>query len=273
MRADAVVARLTRNKVAEKFAYHVAAITRFLVNESSVEPTFVRAFVVAAHPDDDAIGCGGLLWHIARAGGDVCVCYLTDGSQSHPGSKRYPPASVAALRAMEARASLRILGIGRAPLFFGIRDGSLGKLKQAVRLQTVDRLARAIEAFEPDVVLAPWIRDPHPDHVAASRMTADALAKLSKPPALYGYEVWLSIRGSRAEHPQPGETTTRELILDPQTIERKRRGILAHRTQTTPMIDDDPDGFYISEPLLQLWLGTTERLHAMSILPPGSAGA
>ena len=228
-----------------------------------MEAPFKKAFVVAAHPDDDVIGCGGLLWKIARAGGEVCVCYLTDGSRSHPGSVRYPPSAVAELRAREARAALHVLGITQEPLFFELADGSLARLDTDLREHAIERLARAIEAFEPEIVLAPWRRDPHPDHAAAAAIAAEALGTLGMPPAFAGYEVWLPIRGSRADHPQPGETATLAFGLDPEARDRKRRAILAHRTQTTAMIDDDPEGFHIDEALLQRWLGDDERLHAM----------
>jgi LmbE family N-acetylglucosaminyl deacetylase len=219
-----------------------------------------RLFVVAAHPDDDVIGCGGLIACVAAAGGAVVVAYLSDGSRSHPGSTRYPPAAVAAMREAEARAALRILGVRETPLFFAAVDGTLGDLEPAPRNALVERLANAIATFTPDLVLAPWRRDPHPDHVAAAALTSDALARLGSAARFGGYEVWVRIRGTPEEHPQPHEATAHELPLGPETLERKRRALLAHRSQTTALIDDAPAGFRIGDTLLERWLVPIERI-------------
>lgn len=205
---------------------------------------------------------------VASEGGAVLAAYLTDGSRSHPGSKAYPPAAVAKLREAEAREALDILGIRQVPLFFRLQDGALTDVATSVRAETVAGLVRALTVFRPDLVLAPWLRDPHPDHRAASEIAAEAAGALASGIPLEGYEVWLPIRGSRADHPQPGEATSREFRFDARALERKRRAILAHRSQTSRMIDDDPEGFSIDENLLQRWLALTERYHSMPARSP-----
>ena len=42
-------------------------------------PAFRRVLAVAAHPDDETVGCGGLLALLADAGAVVDVCFATDG--------------------------------------------------------------------------------------------------------------------------------------------------------------------------------------------------
>jgi LmbE family N-acetylglucosaminyl deacetylase len=220
-----------------------------------------RLFVVAAHPDDDTIGCGGTIALVARCGGAVRVAYVSDGSRSHPGSRRFPPERIATLRAGEARASLAILGVREEPVFFALLDGSLGSLRSTTRAGTVERLAREIAAFDPDLVLAPWQRDPHPDHMAAAALTSDAISSLPSAPQCLSYEVWLPIRGADVDRPTADEAIVHTISLDAEIRQQKRRAVLAHATQTTDLIDDDPDGFRIDESLLARWTGPSEILY------------
>ena len=198
----------------------------------------------------------------AETGGDVMVAYLSDGSRSHPGSRRFPPFRVAQLREAEARDSLRVLGIAREPHFFRLPDGELSTLGDGVRSEIVARLAVLFEAFAPDMLLAPWQRDPHPDHVGAARIAADAARTSAGAIRQAGYEVWLSVRGTTADRPRAAQTQSFVVELDEGIQKRKREAILAHRSQTSDLIDDDPDGFRIDEALLAHWVGPIERFHA-----------
>ena len=47
--------------------------------------------VLAAHPDDDTLGAGGLMATAAVAGTDVTVVFASDGEGSHPGSPTCAP--------------------------------------------------------------------------------------------------------------------------------------------------------------------------------------
>ena len=46
--------------------------------------------VLAPHPDDESLGCGGLIAQACAAGIEVHVAILTDGSMSHPNSAAFP---------------------------------------------------------------------------------------------------------------------------------------------------------------------------------------
>ena len=62
--------------------------------------------VVSPHPDDDVIGCGGTLARLAERGTPCTVAYVTDGSQSYPGSAAFAPERIARIREAEARQAL-----------------------------------------------------------------------------------------------------------------------------------------------------------------------
>lgn len=227
-----------------------------------------RVFVVAAHSDDDTIGCGGTMSKLARAGASLAVAYLTDGSRSHPGSRRYPPPAIRDLREREAVAALTELGVTCVPEFFGLPDGGLAQLSSAQCEAAGARLASSLASFAPDLVLVPWRRDPHPDHAACAVLARIALARARSRVPVAEYEVWLPIRGTELQRPRPGEVRTCEFALDAEALVRKRAALLEHRSQTSDLIDDDPEGFRIGPELLERWLGPTERFH----FDYGSAG-
>ena len=43
--------------------------------------------IVAPHPDDESLGCGGLIAQLCSMGRPPLVVIATDGSRSHPGSR------------------------------------------------------------------------------------------------------------------------------------------------------------------------------------------
>ena len=58
--------------------------------------------ILAPHPDDESLGCGGLIAACCAAARPPLVVILTDGSQSHPQSNLHSPPKLAALREAEA---------------------------------------------------------------------------------------------------------------------------------------------------------------------------
>ena len=62
--------------------------------------------VVAPHPDDESLGCGGLIVQALADGRAVRVVIVSDGCGSHPNSKAYPHERLRALRESETVAAL-----------------------------------------------------------------------------------------------------------------------------------------------------------------------
>jgi LmbE family N-acetylglucosaminyl deacetylase len=133
--------------------------------------------VVAAHPDDETIGCGGALARHAAAGDTVTVVVATSGEATGGGGR-----DVAAARERECRAACAALGLG-APVFLRLPDGGLaartGDLAAALR-----RLGGAAA-----VAYVPNLLDPHPDHRAANLALADAGLDAE----VLGTEVWSAV--------------------------------------------------------------------------------
>lgn len=217
--------------------------------------------VVAPHPDDDAIGCGGTIARCAALGFEVNVVYVTDGAASHPNSKRFPPEALRVIREREAVAGLRLLGVREAPTFLRVPDGQVSGLPRASRAAVVEALVRAFSAPGCHAVFAPWPGEPHPDHAASAALAIDAVRRTARRPTLLWYAVWLDVFGEPADRPPPG-TPLLEVVLSEGERQRKRAALMAHASQTSRLIDDDPDGFYATPELLERWLAPAERFYA-----------
>lgn len=205
---------------------------------------------VAPHPDDESIGCGGLIAVLRDLSVEVCVLLLTDGTASHPGSVRFPPAARRALRRRELLAALAELGVDANALDeAGLADGSVPGPAQAGFEAAVAAVRRCLLDRRPGAVVLPWRRDPHPDHRAANAIARAANAALAVPAFEIEYPLWLAHRGSAEEALQPGEGAVHRLDVG-AAVPRKQRAVAAHRSQHGLVIDDDPDGFVLPQGML-----------------------
>jgi LmbE family N-acetylglucosaminyl deacetylase/O-antigen/teichoic acid export membrane protein len=151
-------------------------------------PTARRVLVLAPHPDDETIGCGGTVALLARSGATVTVAVATSGEMAvaEPGS----PAEIRSRRRDEASAACCQLGVAE-PIFLDLPDGVLSDHRGLL----VGQLARLAERVCPDAVFVPWPLDDHPDHMAL----ASALADVELPDSceVWSYEVWAALPANR----------------------------------------------------------------------------
>lgn len=145
-----------------------------------------RVAVVAPHPDDESIGCGGVL-ALHRAQGDaVHVIVVTDGDAGDP-EGRYPRDGYVALRRDECRRAVALLG-GAAPGFLGFADG---RVEDAAPLR--EALRTALHDAAPDIVYHPAIAEMHRDHHVVGVVALRACAELERPVRTFAYEVWAPV--------------------------------------------------------------------------------
>jgi LmbE family N-acetylglucosaminyl deacetylase len=156
--------------------WHQAAAEAPVGPTGSELPSGAALLVVAAHPDDEAIGAGRLL---ADHDGPVRCLTLTAGERCHGSGT--DTGQVARTRLREWREALAVLGATplETPRW---PDGRLADHEQEA--------AEALSALaaEAGAVLAPWRHDPHPDHEAAGRIAAAAARRAGVP--CWSYLVW-----------------------------------------------------------------------------------
>ncbi len=171
-------------------AWPVLLATRSLLGQRPVIglPHAKRVLVVAAHPDDEVIGCGGTVRLLADAGATITAVYATSGDASI-GSDRTAE-ELAELREAEARAGAAVIGATRTT-FLRLPDGGLADRSDDL----VAALTTVIDAEAPDVVLAPWRWDDHPDHRAI--MAALCSSGLPDDLEVWTYECWTPLPANR----------------------------------------------------------------------------
>jgi LmbE family N-acetylglucosaminyl deacetylase len=205
--------------------------------------------VVAPHPDDESLGCGGAIALLRRHSVPVWTLFVTDGAASHTRSVRYPPPALAALREEEALAALSALGVKPdAVTFLRMPDRALPTPDSPEYVAPVKHVREIIAERAPQTVLLPWRRDPHPDHRGAAQLVRAALAQLPLPPRVLEYPIWLWHLAQPGDGPAPHEVIAWRLDIAP-VLEEKRAAIAAHRSQTIGLADD-PSGFRLTSDLL-----------------------
>ncbi|WP_082684835.1 PIG-L deacetylase family protein [Hymenobacter sedentarius] len=208
--------------------------------------------VVAPHPDDEALGCGGLLALLRQAQQPVAAVLVSDGTMSHPASERFLAPARRAVREAEFRQALGSLGIMTEPLLLGLPDSLVpGSDAEPGFAEAVAQLRDFLTRHRAATVLVPWRRDPHPDHRATSQLVQAALAAQPEPPSCLEYIVWAWERAAPDDLPTP-EDGVRGFRLDiGPVVPQKQRAIAAHRSQVAPGIfTDDPSGFLLSPEML-----------------------
>src|SRR5436190_13484773 len=143
--------------------------------------------LVAAHPDDETLGFGGVLARYASEGVETSLLTATRGErgryQAHRfGTPEHPgAAALGRIREAELRDAGGALGIGRVRLL----DYHDQQLDQADVREAVLRIADEIREARPHVVMtfAPDGAYGHPDHIAISQLTTAAIVAAASHPS------------------------------------------------------------------------------------------
>ncbi len=140
-----------------------------------------RVLVLAPHPDDETLACGGVL-ALHRGLDSAFVIVASDGSRGVYGAE---PAALAARRREELAAATAALGLAPVQVaWWGFEDGTLSARVD----QLGERLGEALDELRPDIVLSPWAFDIHPDHAALGGAARAATAH--RPVELLEYVTW-----------------------------------------------------------------------------------
>lgn len=227
--------------------------------------------VVAAHPDDETLGVGGLIAIAAAQGHNVDVILCSDGEASHPGSPTHSPEQLSRIRRQEFAAALAALEGMEGPehqspgsvrtVVLGLPDGELA--------QHSERIASEIRnvATRRSTIAAPLREDGHPDHTAAATAAAQVAADIGA--ALVEYPIWYWHWASPASDTR--WRTMRPLRLDEAAAQAKRRALEAYPSQTKPLSQATEDAAVLTSAFLGHFSHDTEVLR-LSTPGRGSAG-
>jgi N-acetylglucosamine malate deacetylase 1 len=160
--------------------------------------------VIAAHPDDEVLGCGGALALHAARGDKVTVLFLSDGELSREGASEQAVNS----RVEAARRAAKELGI-TATHFLGFPDNQLDAVP---RLKIVKEIEERCRLLRPTTVYTHHVGDLNVDHQVAYRATITAF----RPHGGDAVKTILSfeIPSSTEWNPTQGEQFSPNLFID-----------------------------------------------------------
>ncbi|HXT12882.1 MAG TPA: PIG-L family deacetylase [Candidatus Angelobacter sp.] len=172
----------------------------------------MNILVIAPHPDDECIGCGGSVRKHTARGDRVVVVFLTSGEL---GLKQLPREEAWAIREAEAKRAAKILGVAET-VFLRLPDWTAGEHI----IEGAQLLASVLKREKPSIIYLPHPLEWHPDHKAALPILRAASRKVPLGRVeLYGYEVWTPI-------------TEYDCVEDiSKTLPTKLRALRAHRSQ------------------------------------------
>lgn len=206
-----------------------------------------RVVVVAAHPDDEVLGVGGLLSLLARTH-PVVVIWATDGEASHPGSTAIRPMDLAVMRREESRRALARLGVAPREVHrLGLPDSRLSECRSMLR-STLGELLCA-----DDLVLSNWRGDGHPDHEAIGEVVR------SIAPNCWQYPIWMWNWAQPGDARVPWSSACQVASID---VLKKAAAISQFVSQTEALGPDPGDAAILPPRILAHFVRPTEVLLA-----------
>jgi LmbE family N-acetylglucosaminyl deacetylase len=186
-------------------------------------PPGERVVVLAPHPDDETLGCGGTIRLLRKSGKKVKVLFLTSGDQADPSN---PLSKVhrgedhitdySLLREREATKAMKILGVSDYA-FLRFPDRKLNLHFESA----LGNLLEIMKQYTADMICSPSMIELNPDHrtTAALAMEIQKRSTPGKAPvSLLFYEVTVPLRPN--------------LLIDITSVrERKRKAVKKYKSQ------------------------------------------
>lgn len=217
-------ANAVRSLVPSRFDNEIFAAP--FVDFETLVPAGHRVVVIAPHPDDEVIGCGGLLAAAAERNNPMALIAVTDGEACYPPSLYCSRQQLASIRRAESMEALHRLGVAPTAVSrLGLPDGEVHKHTQVLARQ-LHRLLRP-----GDIVVTTWRHDGHSDHDTVGRVAAEAAdaraAKLIEVPIWAWHRPASEQLHIRSVHAQRLALTTRWEV-------RKEYALAAYASQVRP---------------------------------------
>lgn len=187
-----------------------------------------KVLVIAPHPDDEVLGCGGTMARLADAGHEVHVAVMTKGFEP-----AFPEAMVKQVRAELADAH-KILGVTKCHFC----DLPAAALDTVAGAQINAAMGKIVDDVKPDTIFIPFIGDIHRDHqlIFVAALVAARPRSRSIPNRIYAYETL-----SETNWAAPGVTETfipNVFFEVTHTLNRKLEAFACFKSQVKPTPDE-----------------------------------
>lgn len=140
----------------------------------------MNILVIAAHPDDEVLGCGAAMSKHAEKGDNVNLVVVADGA-----SARYDKDMISTLKQF-CENSCITLGINK-PIFLGFEDQMLDTIPL---IEITKKLQKIIQEVNPEIIYTHFYSDLNKDHRIVFQATITACRPFnSKVKKIFSYEV------------------------------------------------------------------------------------
>lgn len=136
------------------------------------------ALIIAPHPDDESLGCGGSVVKHIKKGSRVKIIFLTDGNKGDF-EGRFGKEYVK-IRRKSAKKAMSILGVQDFE-FWEYKDRDFHLAVPEIK----ERVLRTIKTFSPSLIYVPSPLEAHPDHKVAFELVWNAGQHIGAPLAFY----------------------------------------------------------------------------------------
>ena len=148
-------------------------------------PLSDNTVIIAPHPDDEVIGCAGLIQALVERGTPPHVIILTGGEGSHRGCCDTSAEEIVAARHQLTLKSAATLGIPESHIHcLSYPDGGV-----TLEHPETERLQTLLSELVPQSVFVPHRGEGWSDHLQAAEVTKHLMA--GKDAAIYEYCVWM----------------------------------------------------------------------------------
>ena len=197
--------------------------------------------ILAAHPDDEALGCAGLLKTAEQKGIPSSVVLFTAGEGSHPDSPTYTAEQLAEVRNDEFKQALAYLNADAATRRLCFKDGQLHQHSSVIQSYVME-LVLAVP--KPILLAAPLHDDGHSDHEVLGKV-ARAVGKRTNI-TVAEYPIWYWHWSTPAD----SQWKSWQRLLDPPGLDRLLISQY-YPSQTTALSEKPGDEPIISQGFLE----------------------
>lgn len=190
-------------------------------------PAGKRVVLIVPHPDDEILGCAGLLQQLAELQREIILVAVSNGTQSHPDSLIYTPEQLNLIRPAETEQALQRLALSQ-PIQRIALDFTDGEI-----IQQKDQLYQTLMTLlQPeDILVSTFDQDGHPDHEA----TGQVVQQLANDTHLVCYQVLIwAWHWARPNDRRIPWQKTLKLPLTAQQLQRKSKAISCFKSQLQP---------------------------------------
>ena len=143
--------------------------------------------IIAAHPDDEVLGCGGTIARLAREGYDVYIAILGEGITSRYRQREQANQELVKALHNQSRQVAELLG-AKDLFLYSLPDNRFDTVPLLDVIKIIEEL---VERLQPQVVFTHHGGDLNIDHVVVHRATITATRPIQGQPVreIYTFEV------------------------------------------------------------------------------------